>query len=371
MKTHARVVIVGGGVVGVSTLYHLTKKGWSDVVLLERKDLTSGSTWHAAGLLPLFNMSYSTSQIHKYSVRLYKQLEAETDQNVGLRQVGNIRLAKTQDRMDEYHQYAGVAATIGVRVDFLTPDQIKEFWPLCVTDGLIGAIRHPEDGYIQPADLTQALAKGARARGAQIHLNTPVLDIEQKPNGEWHVKTDKGDITCEHVVSATGNFARRTGAMVGLDVPVIPVEHQFIVTAPHPEIEARRKQGLPEMGVLREPDGSWYMREEAGGLLLGPYEIGAPACYVDGPDADTEYELFQENLDRLMLHIESAIRRVPIFADVGVKEVYNGAIPYTPDGNPIIGPAWGLRNFWLNEGHSFGITAAGGAGCMTNGYLSC
>jgi dimethylglycine dehydrogenase len=362
LKTHARVVIVGGGVVGVSTLYHLTKKGWSDVVLLERKDLTSGSTWHAAGLLPLFNMSYSTSQIHKYSIRLYEQLEAETDQNVGLRQVGNIRLAKTQDRMDEYYQYAGVAATIGVQVDFLTPDQIKDFWPLCVTDGLIGAIRHPEDGYIQPADLTQALAKGARARGAQIHLNTPVLDIEQKPNGEWHVKTDKGDITCEHVVSATGNFARQTGAMVGLDVPVIPVEHQFIVTAPHPEIEARRKQGLPEMGVLRESDGSWYMREEAGGLLLGPYEIGAPACYVDGPDPDTEYELFQENLDRLMLHIESAIRRVPIFADVGVKEVYNGAIPYTPDGNPIIGPAWGLRNFWLNEGHSFGITAAGGAG---------
>ncbi len=176
------------------------------------------------------------------------------------------------------------------------------------------------------------------------------------------MKTDKGDITCEHVVSATGNFARRTGAMVGLDVPVIPVEHQYIVTEAHPKIQERRQQGLPEMGVLRESDSSWYMREEAGGLLLGPYEKGAPVCYVDGPSEDAEYELFQEDLERLMPHIETAIARVPAFGEVGIKKVYNGAIAYTPDGSPIVGPAWGLKNFWLNEGHSFGVTAAGGAG---------
>ncbi|MEX2495437.1 MAG: FAD-dependent oxidoreductase [Woeseia sp.] len=362
MENNARVVVIGGGIVGISTLYHLVKKGWKDVVLLERRELTSGSTWHAAGLLPLFNMSYSVGQIHKYSVALYKRLQEETGQDVGLRQVGNIRLATSEDRMDEYRQYAGVAKTIGVNVEFLTPDEVQELWPLAVTDELIGAIHHPDDGYVQPADLSQALARGAREGGGKIYRQTTVLGIEQKPNDEWVVKTDKGNITCEHVVSATGNFARRTGAMIGIDVPVMPVEHQFIVTEPHPDIVARREQGLAEMGVLRESDGSWYMREERGGLLLGPYEHGAPVCYEDGPSADSEYELFQEDIERLMPHIESAIRRVPIFAEAGVKEVYNGAIAYTPDGSPIVGPAWGKRNFWLNEGHSFGITAAGGAG---------
>jgi dimethylglycine dehydrogenase len=360
MNSTARVVVIGGGVVGLGTLYHLAKKGWTDVMLIERKELTSGSTWHAAGLLPLFNMSYSVGQIHKYSVKLYSEMQAEEE--IGLRTVGNIRLAMTRDRMDEYHQYAGVARTIGVDVEFLTPEQVQEIWPLCVTDGLIGAIRHPDDGYVQPADLSQAFARRARALGAKIHTYTSVRAISQRPSGEWLVETDKGDVTCEHVITATGSFARKTGAMVGLDVPVIPVEHQFIVTDKHPSIVERHQQGLPEMGVLRESDGSWYMREEAGGLLLGPYEVGAPACYVNDPADDTEYELFQEDLDRLMPHIESAINRVPIFAEVGVKEVYNGAIPYTPDGSPIIGPAPGLTNFWLNEGHSFGITAAGGAG---------
>lgn len=362
MRSHARVVVIGGGVVGVGTLYHLAKKGWSDCILIERKELTSGSTWHAAGLLPLFNMSYSVGQIHKYSVKFYQGLEAETGQDVGLRQVSNIRLAMNKDRMDEFYQYAGVANTIGVDVKFLTPDQVKEVWPLCNTEGLVGAIQHMEDGYIQPADLTQAMAKGARAMGAEIQRFTTVTAIEQLASGEWLVKTSEGDITCEHVVSATGNFARQTGKMVGLDLPVIPVEHQYIVTEPHPDIQARHAQGLPEMGVLREADGAWYMREENGGLLLGPYEKGAPCCYVNGPSDDSEYELFQEDLDRLEPHIESAINRVPAFGEAGVKEVFNGAICYTPDGSPIIGPAPGLRNFWLNEGHSFGITAAGGAG---------
>ncbi len=362
MKTHARVVVIGGGVVGVGTLHALVKKGWSDVVLIERNELTSGSTWHAAGLLPLFNMSYSVGQIHKYSVKLYDGLEAETGQNVGFKKVSNIRLARTPVRMDEYHYYAGVAETIGVKVNFLTPEQLKEIWPLCETDGIIGAIQHPDDGYIQPADLTQALAKGARDGGAQIYRKTRVVGIEQKPGGEWLVKTDKGDITCEHLVSATGNFVRQTGDMLGLDIPVIPVQHQYIVTEPHPAIQARQKAGLPEMGVLRESDSSWYMREENGGLLLGPYEKGAPCCYIDGPAEDAEFELFQEDLDRLAPHIETAMARVPAFGEVGIKKVYNGAICYTPDGSPIIGPAWSRRNLWLNEGHSFGVTAAGGAG---------
>src|SRR5580704_10699333 len=318
MKKVARVVVIGGGVVGVGTLYHLVRKGWSDVVLIERKELTSGSTWHAAGLLPLFNVSYSIGQLHKYSVKLYKSLEAETGQNVGFRQVTNIRLACSQDRLDEFKYYAGVASTIGVDVRFLTAAQVKEIWPLCNIDGVIGAIQHPDDGYIQPADLTQALATGARRLGATIHRYTVVTAIEPAASGEWKVTTDKGEIVCEHVVSASGSFARRTGAMVGLDIPVMPVEHQYLVTEAHPEILARRAQGLPEMGVLRESDASYYMREEAGGLLLGPYEKGAPCCYLDGPAAEAEYELFPEDLDRLAPHIDAAIHRVPAFAEVGI-----------------------------------------------------
>ena len=362
MKSKARAVVIGGGVVGVSTLYHLAAKGWDDSILLERKSLTSGSTWHAAGLLPLFNMSYSVGQIHKYSVRFYQELQNETGMDVGFRKVSNIRLASTQDRMDEYLQYKGVADTIGVEVNVLSPQEIKDCWPLVSTENLIGAIQHPEDGYIQPADLTQAFAKGARDKGAKIEINTNVISIKRSPNDTWIVETDKGHIECEHVISCSGNFARKTGKMVGLDLPVIPVEHQYIVTEQHPLIKERKDKNLPELGVLRDSDASWYMREEAGGLILGPYEQGAPACYVDGPDENSEYELFQEDLDRISDHIESAIFRVPIFGEVGVKKVYNGAIAYTPDGSPIIGPAWDLKNFWINEGHSFGVTAAGGAG---------
>ena len=266
MKNQARVVVVGGGVVGVATLYQLAKMGWRDVVLLERNELTSGSTWHAAGLLPLFNMSYSVGQIHKHSVALYQSLEEETGQAVGFSQVSNIRLAMNRDRMDEYHQYAGVARTIGIEVKFLTPQDVLDIWPLCNIEGLVGALQHPGDGYIQPADVTQAMAIGARNLGAEINRQVTAEGFTQKPNGEWQVRTDKGDITCEHVVSATGNYARRTGAMVGLDIPVIPVEHQYIVTEPHPEIVKRHRDGLPELGVLRESDGSWYLREEGGGL---------------------------------------------------------------------------------------------------------
>ena len=362
MKEKFKAVVIGGGVVGVSTLYHLAKKGWTDVILLERKELTSGSTWHAAGLLPLFNMSYSVGKLHQYSVNFYHELEAETGQNVGFSVVSNIRLACTQDRMDEYLYYSSVAQTVGVEVNFLSPEQVKELWPMCDTKGLIGAIQHPEDGYIQSADLTQALAKGARARGAEVRRNTEVFELEQQSDDTWLVKTDKGSIHCDHVISCSGNFARKTGEMVGLDIPVMPVEHQYIVTDPHPDIIERKRLGLPEQAVLRESDAGYYLREEAGGFILGPYEEGAPYCYVDGPSKDSEYELFNGDIDRLMPHIEACMARVPAFAEVGVKTVYNGAIAYTPDGNPIVGPAWGLKNFWLNEGHSFGITAAGGAG---------
>ena len=217
MRTHARVVVIGGGVVGVSTLYHLVKKGWSDCVLVERKELTSGSTWHAAGLLPLFNVSYAVGQIHKYSVALYKRLGEETGMDVGIRPVSNIRIARTKDRLDEYSYYTGISRTIGgIEVNILTPEQLKDIWPLCETEGLLGAIQHPQDGYIQPADLTQALARGARDGGGEINRNTTVLAIERTDGGEWLVKTDKGDITCEHGrLGVPGTSPGRPGAWWG------------------------------------------------------------------------------------------------------------------------------------------------------------
>ena len=362
MKTHARVVVIGGGIVGCSVLYHLTKMGWSDVVLVEKTELTAGSTWHAAGLLPLFNMNYSVGQIHKYSVDLYQTLEAETGQAVGFHKTGNLRLATNQERMDEYRKYCGTANTIGVPFEMIGPKEIEALWPLCNIDGLVGALFHPQDGHVAPADVTQALARGARNGGAEIYRQTEVVGIERLPGGEWKVSTDKGEITCEVVVTATGCWAREIGAMVGLDLPVIAVEHQYLVTEPIPELEERHEAGLPELPVLRESDASYYMREEGQGLILGPYEKGAKAWAVDGVPAGFGQELLPPDIDRLEPHIEAAISRVPVFGKAGIKECVNGPIPYTPDGNPLIGPAFGLKNFYIAEGFSFGITAAGGAG---------
>ncbi len=362
MDKHARVVVIGGGVVGVGTLYHLAKKGWSDVVLCERTELTAGSTWHAAGLLPLFNMSYAVGQLHKYSVDLYKSLEAETGQNVGFHVTGNLRLACTRDRMDEYRKYCGTANTIGVPFELITPSEVKQLWPLINPEGLIGALYHPDDGHIAPVDVTSAMAKGARDRGAKIYQQTEVLGLERTASGEWKVSTTKGNIVCEHVVCATGNYSQDISRLLGILIPSIPVQHQYIVTDVVPELQAYRDGGGKELAVLRESDASYYLREERMGYILGPYEKGAPAVFADGVPKTFEKDLFPGDLDRLMPHVEAAINRVPSFESAGIKDIVNGPIAYTPDGSPLIGPAWDLPNVWLNEGHSFGVTAAGGAG---------
>jgi dimethylglycine dehydrogenase len=368
MKSHARVVVIGGGAVGVSTLYHLTRKGWSDVVLLERSELTAGSTWHAAGLLPLFNMSYTVGQLHKYSVDLYKRLPAETGQEVGFHVTGNLRLATSRDRMDEYYKYCGTANTIGVPFRVISPQEVRDLWPLIELGGrgetpaIVGALYHPDDGHIAPADLTMALRRGARQGGAEIYEQTEVTAAERTRSGEWRLATTKGDITAEHVVCATGNYARQTGRMFGLSVPAIPVEHQYIVYDESAELKAYRSQGGRELAVLRESDKSYYLREERMGWILGPYEAGAPARFADGVPEWFGKSLFEGDLDRLLPHVEAAIRRVPCLEHCGIKDIVNGPISYTPDGSPLIGPAWGVTNVWLNEGHSFGITAAGGSG---------
>ncbi len=375
MKTHVKALVVGGGAVGASIAYHLARAGWSDVMLLERDELTSGSTWHAAGLLPLFNMSYATTHIHKYSVDFYKTLEEETGLNAGFSVVGNLRMAQTQDRMDEYMLYASTAETCDVPYEWLSPAQIKERWPLVRTEDLKGAIYHPTDGYINPADVTMAMAKGARQRGVVIERKWQV-DGYEWTGAEWKVTctkmVEKGGnlvpsdeqvvITAEHVVTATGNHAQRTARLLGIKIPAIPVEHQFIVTEPDPALVEYRKNGGAEHPVLRDADAKWYVREERGGWILGPYERNAPARFAYGVPDSFRADLFPLDLERIEEEYMSMIHRIPSTEEVGLKDDFNGPICYTPDGNPLVGPAPGLRNMWLAEGFSFGITAAGGTG---------
>jgi dimethylglycine dehydrogenase len=373
MKTHVKALVVGGGAVGTGIAYHLAKAGW-DTMLVERDELTAGSTWHAAGLLPLFNMSYATTHIHKYSVDFYKGLEAETGLNAGFAVVGNLRMAQRQERMDEYMLYSSVAETAGVYHEFLTPKEIKDRWPLVRTEDLVGALYHPQDGYINPADVTQAMAKGARQHGATIERKIQVNGYRWT-GSEWIVSVtrmeDKGgmlvpteetyDIHAEHVVTATGNHAQRTAKLLGIKIPAIPVEHQYIVTEPDPMLQAYRKNN-PEHPVLRDADAKWYVREERGGWILGPYEYGAPARFEYAVPESFRADLFPLDLERIEAEYMSMIHRLPSSETVGLKDDFNGPICYTPDGNPLVGPVPGLRNMWIAEGFSFGITAAGGTG---------
>lgn len=373
MKTHVRALVVGGGAVGVGIAYHLAKAGW-DTMLLERDELTSGSTWHAAGLLPLFNMSYAVSHIHDYSVRFYKTLKEETGLDPGFFVVGNLRMAQTQERMDEYRLYAATAETVGIEHHFLTPKEIKDRWPLVRTEDLVGALFHPTDGYINPADVTQAMAKGARQRGVEI-VRKAQVDGYRWTGSEWIVSgrmmVEKGgnlvpgeesfEIRAEHVVTATGNHAQRTARLLGLKLPAIPVEHQYIVTEADPALVEWRKTN-PQHPVLRDADAHWYVREERGGWILGPYEKGAPARFAWGVPDSFRADLFPLDLERIEAEYASFLHRIPSAEPLGLKDDFNGPICYTPDGNPLVGPAPGLRNLWLAEGFSFGITAAGGTG---------
>ncbi len=374
MKTHVKALVVGGGAVGTSIAYHLAKAGWTDVMLLERDELTSGSTWHAAGLLPYFNMSYATTWIHDYSIRFYKTLEEETGLNAGFYVVGNLRMAQSTARMDEYMLYAATAESVGVPFEWLSPAQIKERYPLVRTDDLEGGLLHPTDGYINPADVTMAMAKGARQRGVTVERRWQV-DAYEWTGAAWRVSLTKmaekggnlvpteetATVEAEHVVTATGNHAQRTARQLGIKIPAIPVEHQYIVTEPDPALAEWRKHN-PQHPVLRDADAKWYVREERGGWILGPYERNAPARFEYGVPNSFRADLFPLDLERIEEEYMSFIHRIPSSEEVGLKDDFNGPICYTPDGNPLIGPAPGLRNMWLAEGFSFGITAAGGAG---------
>ena len=359
MKSHAKVVIIGGGIMGVSLLYHLTKEGWSDVVLIEKGELTSGSTWHAAGQCPHFVGSYNLAKVHFHSTELYKQLEKETGQSTGWHGCGSLRLAYTQKDLDWFYYVKGILNNVGCSAEIVSTQEIPKIHPFIQLDGIIGGLHTPEDGHTDPTSTTNAMAKGARNSGAEIYRHNRVTNIKQLPTDEWELVTEKGNIICEHVVNAAGSFCPEVGLMVGLkNIPSINMIHHYLVTDEHPEIKKLGK----ELPVVRDPHSSCYLRQEGKGLLIGIYEKNAKCWALDGMDWKFDMELLEPDLDRLEEHLKKGMDRIPQFRDVGIKRIICGPITHTPDGNFLAGPAPGLRNFWMFCAASVGIAQGGGAG---------
>ena len=359
MKSHARVVIIGGGVMGVGLLYHLTKEGWSDVALVEKGELTSGSTWHAAGLVPHFIGSLNMAKVHLYGSQLYQRLEAETGQATGWHGCGAIRLATNQNEADWFHYVQGVLRCAGAECHLIGPAEIADLHPLLDTEGVVLGAYTPGDGHTDPAGSTMAMAAGARAGGAEIYLRNRVVDIARRPDESWDVVTEQGTIVAEHVVNAAGGFSPQVGAMIGLKVPIVNIVHQYLVTENLGAVAALEW----EPPVVRDPHSSCYYRQEQQGLIIGPYETdGAQAWALEGIDWSFDTELLPPDIDRLVPWLELAAKRMPEFENAGIKRVVSGPITHTPDGGFLIGPAPGLRNFWMCCGAGIGITQGPGAG---------
>ena len=367
--TTARVVIIGGGAVGASTLYHLARAGWTDCVLLEKNELTAGSTWHAAGNVPTFSTSWSIMNMQRYSTELYRGLGKAVDYPMNYHVTGSIRLAHSKERMQEFHRACGMGRYQGIDIEMISNDEVKKRYPFIETHDLEGALYDPTDGDIDPAQLTQALAKGARDMGAKILRFTPATGIS-RTGDEWIVHTEKGDIRCEKVVNAAGYYAQRVGEWFrpygGRTVPMMVMSHQYMLTDEIPEIEAWCKEtGLEKLPLLRDVDTSYYLRQEKFGLNLGPYERNCKAHWVTPDDPmpeDFSFQLYPDDLERLEWYIEDAMARVPLLGEAGINKVINGPIPYAPDGLPLIGPMPGVRNAYEACVFTFGIAQSGGAG---------
>jgi dimethylglycine dehydrogenase len=360
MKSHARVVVVGGGVMGVGLLYHLALEGWRDIVLVEKGELTSGSTWHAAGQCPHFNSSLNMTKVHYYGTQLYPQLEKLTGQAVSWHGCGGLRLATTKEEVNWLKYVYGVSRSAGYECEIIGPSEIKQYHPYLETFGVEAAFRTVTDGHVAPADITNAMAAGARQLGAEIYRRTQVLDIKQLPSGEWEVITDKGNIICQHVVNSAGSYCDVVGGWTGHNVPIANMLHHYVITEPLQEL-IDLKMELP---VVRDPYSHAYLREETNGVLVGPYETATAHVCWDGapPRWDYESELEAPELDRIMPWLEKATERLPLFGQTGVKSIISGAITHTPDGVYLSGPAPGAKNYWMHCGASIGICQGGGAG---------
>ncbi|AZO02172.1 FAD-dependent oxidoreductase [Mesorhizobium sp. M2A.F.Ca.ET.043.02.1.1] len=364
LPTTARVVIIGGGVVGCSSLYHLCKAGWTDCVLLEKNELTSGSTWHAAGNVPTFSSSWSLMNMQRYSTELYRGLAEAVDYPMNYHVTGSLRLAHTKERMQEFQRAKGMGRYQGMDIDVVGLDEIKRRYPFIETHELKGALYDPSDGDIDPAQLTQALAKGARDMGAKIIRFCPVSGVRRE-NGEWVVETPQGEIRCEIGINAAGYRAAEVGKMFGRDVPMMVMSHQYILFEEIPELAAWTKEQGHKLPLLRDVDTSYYLRQEKSGMNLGPYERNCRAHWATHNDPmpeDFSFQLFPDDLDRLEHYLADAVARVPILGTAGLSKVINGPIPYAPDGNPLIGPMPGVPNAFEACVFTFGIAQGGGAG---------
>ena len=360
----ARVVIIGGGAVGVSALYHLAKAGWTDCVLLEKNELTSGSTWHAAGNVPTFSSSWSLMNMQRYSTELYRGLAAAVDYPMNYHVTGSLRLAHTKERMQEFERARGMGRYQGMDIDVIGLDEITKRYPFIETHDLKGALYDPNDGDIDPAQLTQALAKGARDMGAKIVRFCPVTGAKRE-NGDWVISTSEGEIRCEYVVNAAGYRAAEVGKLFGRDVPMMVISHQYILFEEIPELAAWSREAGKKLPLLRDVDTSYYLRQEKNGMNLGPYERNCRAHWAGHNDPmpdDFSFQLFPDDLDRLEHYLNDAIARVPILGTAGLSKVINGPIPYTPDGNPLIGPMPDVPNAFEACVFTFGIAQGGGAG---------
>jgi len=360
--TDVQVLIIGGGVMGVSLAYHLGAAGWRDVVLTEKNDLTHGSTWHAAGLCTHFAHNPTIQEMRATSVRLYRDvLPAETGQGCGFHATGAMRVTSNPDRMDEFRHVAGLSAFTGYPLEVLTPERVAELHPLARLDGLLGGIFEPDDGHVDPTLATQAMAAGARTRGVTILRQNPATAVARE-GGLWRVETAKDTFRARHLVNAAGTWGWEVGRMIGLDIPSVPVLHQYLVTDTVAAVAERIAQGLPELPIIRDPEESWYVRQERDGLILGPYEKEAQVWSADGVPPDFGADLLPPDLDRVEHIVMAAMARIPALETGGVKSVINGPITFTPDANPLIGPAHGVENGWLLTGSSMGVMEGGGAG---------
>ncbi len=375
LPTTARVVIIGGGVVGTSTLYHLAKAGWKDCVLVEKNELTAGSTWHAAGNVPNFAGSWAVMNMQRYSAAMYRTLGEDVDYPMNYHVTGAIRLAHSKERMQEFEKVAGMGRYQGLQMDICTPEELKQYNPFMETHDLEGGLWDPLDGDIDPAQLTQALAKGAREAGGHIERFCPVVGMD-RDGDEWIVKTEKGEIRCEYVVNCAGYYAQRLGEMFkpfgGRTVPMVVMSHQYFLTEPIPELEAWTKENGKKVAMIRDVDTSYYLRQEKTGLNLGPYERNCKAHWVTPDDPmpeDFSFQLYPDDLERLEYYIEDAMERMPLLGTSGVGRNINGPIPYAPDGLPMIGPMPGVKNAFEGHSFTFGIAQGGGAGKVLSEWI--
>ncbi len=376
LPSHARVVIIGGGCIGASSLYHLAKAGWTDCVLLEKNELTAGSTWHAAGNIPTFSASWGVMNIQRYSTELYRRLAEEVDYPMNYHVTGSIRLAHSKERMQEFERVRGMGRYQGLEIDMCSVDDLKQRYPFLETHDLEGGLFDPYDGDIDPAQLTQALAKGARDLGAKIVRFCPVTGVSWDGN-QWTVETEQGSITCEYVVNAAGYYAQRVAEWFkpygGRHLPMMTMSHQYLLTDEIPELQEWSEAAGAKLPLLRDVDSSYYLRQEKYGLNLGPYENNCRGHWMTADDPmpeDFSFQLYPDDLDRIEWHIEDAMARVPMLGTVGVNKVINGPIPYTPDGNPLIGPMPGVPNAFEAAVFTFGICQAGGAGKVLSEWIT-